>query len=113
MHLYLVSRAFRDQDLVAVIQVVLEAGEATCLPQLVPYIPRQSAHALRAIEKILNKRSDIPEPFRRAVNEALAVLPPARGLRGFFHALRTHRQARREPGDEMARQTQDTPVDTP
>ena len=81
----------------------LEAGEAASLPRLMSYLPGQAARELRRIEKILDRQPDIPEPFQRAVSDAIAALPPARrGLQGLFHAWLGHGQASRESNDKMA-----------
>lgn len=88
---YLASGATGEHSLGAAVQTVLEAGEATVLPRLISYLPGQSAHDLRRIAKMLDRQPDVPEPFKRAVSEAVAALPPERrGLRGLLHAWLGH-----------------------
>lgn len=99
LELYLASNAIRDQDLVAVVWAVLEAGEVSHLPRLIPYIPEQSARKLRTIAKTLSRRADIPESFRCAVSDAITALPPEKGLRDLLRALLESRRGRREEND--------------
>jgi hypothetical protein len=103
LEVYLASGAVREQSLGAVVQAVLEAGESASLPRLMSYLPGQSARELRLIEKTLDKRPEVPEPFKRTVSEAIAALPPARrGLRGLLHTWLGYGQVSRESDDKMA-----------
>jgi hypothetical protein len=65
-------------DLVALVRALLRAGEAACLSRLTPYVQAQSEQGLRALAKVIARRPGIPEPFRRAVGDAVAALPPRR-----------------------------------
>ncbi len=87
LDLYLPSRTERTDDLVALVEALLTAGDATSVSRLVPYVPKQSAKELRALERIVNKHPDIPEDFRHAVIETMEGLPPKQGLKGFIRTL--------------------------
>gem|GEM_PF-4818610 len=76
LDLYLASDAFREQDLVALVKVLLKIGKGDCLSQLVPFVPSQSSQALETLAKLIGPRFNIPEIFRKVVNETLASLPP-------------------------------------
>ena len=67
-----------ERDLVALVQALLEIGEASCLSRLIPYVQAQPEQALRALAKTIARQPVVPEPFRRAVDEAVAALPPRR-----------------------------------
>jgi len=87
LDLYLPSRIARADDLVALVEALLTAGETTLISRLVPYVSQQSAKALRALEKIAPTRPDIPEDFRCAVAEAATGLPRKQGLKGLIRTL--------------------------
>lgn len=65
-------------DLVALVRSLLEVGEVVCLSRLTSYIQAQPEQELRALAKIVAGQPGIPDPFRRAVDEAVAALPPRR-----------------------------------
>jgi hypothetical protein len=67
-----------ERGLVALVQALLEVGEAACLSRLIPCIQAQPEPALRALAKIAVRQPGVPEPFRRAVDEAVTALPPRR-----------------------------------
>jgi hypothetical protein len=82
---YLAPDGPPERDLVALVRALLEIGEASCLPRLTPYIQARPEQELRALEKVIAGRPGVPEPFRRAVDEAVTALPPRRV--GFWAAL--------------------------
>jgi hypothetical protein len=88
LDLYLVHGDSEKTDLVAIVRALLRTGEASCLSRLAPYVQAQSEQELRALEKIIAKRPSVPEPFRRAVGDAVAALPPRR--KGLLSQLLGH-----------------------
>jgi hypothetical protein len=59
-----------------------EAGELACLAQLTAGVPDSSPKALKRLQNVVAQNPDTPEPFRQAVEAAIAALPPETGLRG-------------------------------
>lgn len=74
-----------ERDLVALVRALLEVGEADCLSRLTSYIQAQPEQELRVLERVIAGRPGVPEPFRRAVDEAVTALPPRRA--GLWAAL--------------------------
>jgi hypothetical protein len=71
--------------LAALVQTLLSVGEASCLERLTPYVQAQPERELRALARAIARHPDIPEPFRRAVGDAVAALPA--GRTGFLAQL--------------------------
>jgi len=86
LDLYLVPGGPAGHDLAALVWALLRVGETSCLSRLIPHVKAQPEQELRALEKIIAKRPDVPEPFRRAVGDAVAALPP-RGTGCLAHLL--------------------------
>jgi hypothetical protein len=78
LDVYLAPGGPAEYGLTALVQALLGGGEASCLSRLTPYVQAQPEQELRALEKVVAKRPDIPEPFRRAVGDAVAALPPGK-----------------------------------
>jgi len=87
VEVYLGTYTPQERDWAGLVEALSEAEEAHCLSQLAPYIRGLKAKELRALEKIVQKEFDLPEPFRQAVLEAIAALPQEQGLKGVFRKL--------------------------
>jgi hypothetical protein len=86
LDLYLASGGTAGHDLAALVWALLRVGETSCLSRLVPHVQAQPEQELRTLEEIIAKRPDVPDPFRRAVGDAVAALPPG-GTGGLAHLL--------------------------
>ncbi|MCP4399209.1 MAG: hypothetical protein GY801_18145, partial [bacterium] len=84
VELYLETYTPQERDWAGLVEALSEAEEAHCLSRLVPYMRGLKAQELRALEKIVHKENELPEPFRQAVLQATAALPQEQGLKGVF-----------------------------
>jgi DnaJ-domain-containing protein 1 len=78
LDVYLDSTGSAKPSLTALVRALLRAREAGCLERLTPYVQAQPEQELRALARIIAKRSAIPDPFRHAVGDAVAALPARR-----------------------------------
>jgi hypothetical protein len=78
LDVYLDSTGPPETGLVALVQALLRVGEAGCLGRLAPYVQAQPERELRALARTVAKRPDVPEPFRKAISDAVAALPAGR-----------------------------------
>jgi hypothetical protein len=76
LDLYLATGGLRECELAALVRALLRARETSCLSRLTPYVKAQPEQELRALEEIVARQPDTPGPFRRAVADAVAALPP-------------------------------------
>ncbi|MFN2269410.1 MAG: hypothetical protein ACK2US_01150 [Anaerolineae bacterium] len=88
LDLYLALGGPERSGLVALVRALLKADEASCLSRLTPYVRAQSEQELRALEKTIAKRPNVPKSFRHAVGDAVAALPPRR--KGLLSQLLGH-----------------------
>jgi hypothetical protein len=73
---YLAPGGPAGYNLAALVRALLRVGETACLSRLSPLLQDQPAQELRAIVKAVAKQPGVPEPFRRALGDAVAALPP-------------------------------------
>ena len=71
---YLTSSAVTGRELAQLAEALLVIGEAACLTRLNPSIPGLSASELRALQRNVGNKPDVPEAFRTALSEAMANL---------------------------------------
>jgi hypothetical protein len=86
---YLAPGGPAGYDLSALVRTLSRVGESACLSRLSALVHAQPEHEVRDMARFIVKQPDIPEPFRKAVGDALAALPPGRtrpldGLRDRF-----------------------------
>jgi hypothetical protein len=67
-------------DLPNLIAKLLETGQARCLARLAEFVPDARRTELEKLGKLTEENPDTPEPFRRAVSEAIGTLPPEPGF---------------------------------
>ncbi len=91
--LYLASSDL--DDLLELTEALIDAGETTCLSRLTGYVSSLPGKELRKLGKLIDKQSGIPKSFQAAVEQALAALPPQKGVKGMLRAV-----WRRLPGRE-------------
>ena len=85
VEVYLETYPPEERDWTGLVGALLETEEAHCLSQVVPDMRGLKAKELRALEKIVRKEIDLPEPFRQAVLQATAALPhQEHGLKEVF-----------------------------
>jgi hypothetical protein len=65
--------------LAALVQALLGVEEAGCLERLTPRVHALPEQELRDLARVVAKHPAIPEPFRHAVGDAVAGLPPRKG----------------------------------
>lgn len=82
-------------DLFELTEALIEAGESNSLARLTNEVRKLPEKPLRKLAKLVDKHSDIPGPFRQAIDEAIAALPKQTGIRGLIGAVR-----RRLPGGD-------------
>ncbi len=75
------------KDMPNLVEALLEAGEAACLPRLAPHVPGLSRKELNKIAKLIEDQSAVPDVYRDAVTQAIAALPPARGIKGVLKSV--------------------------
>jgi hypothetical protein len=75
---YLALNGPAEHNLAALVPALLKVGEVSCLSRLTPYVQVQPEQGLRTLAKIVARQPGIPEPFQRAVAEAVEALPPRR-----------------------------------
>jgi hypothetical protein len=64
--------------LAALVRALLNVGEARSLERLTSYVQTQPERELRALARIVAKTPGVPPPFRHAVGDAVAALPPGK-----------------------------------
>ena len=77
----------RFDDVTALVEVLIKANETACLSRLSRRISGLSPQELKKLAKLIDKQSDIPEAFKAAVEQAVAQLPPERGVKGVLQAV--------------------------
>ena len=78
----------RMPEMLELVEALVEVEETKCLPRLNEYVPMLSNKVLRKLGKYVERLGeDIPEPFRETVAEAVANLPPERGIFGMVKRL--------------------------
>jgi DnaJ-domain-containing protein 1 len=78
LDVYLDTGSSAEVGLAALVRALLRVGESSCLERLVPRVQSQPEPELRVLARIVAKRPGIPKPFRHAVGDAVAALPPRR-----------------------------------
>ena len=91
---YLALGGQAGYDLSALVRALSRVGEAACLSRLSGLVQDQPEREVRDIARFIAKRSDTPEPFRRAVGDAVEALPlgragPLERLRDRFSSRET------------------------
>lgn len=92
LDIYLTTRL---DDVAGLVEALIEAKEVASLPRLNGYLPKLPAKELLKIERMIEDEADIPASFRQAVAQAIAALPPDRGIKGFLKSV-----WRRLPGQD-------------
>jgi hypothetical protein len=81
------------EDLVGLVEALMEVEETACLSRLAGYVPSLSAKDLKKLARLIEKQPDTSESLQLAVEEAMAVPPPEKGIKGVLRRVR-----RRLPG---------------
>ncbi len=92
LDLYLASGG---DDLPELVEALIEVKETACLARLTSYVPKLSEKELKKLAGLIDKQPNIPEPFQVALEQAIAALPPKKGVKGVLRAV-----WRRLPGRE-------------
>jgi hypothetical protein len=74
-------------DIIGLVEALIEAKETACLARLADAVPKLAAGDLDGLAHIIDKQRDIPQPFRRAVEEASAASPPEGGIKRILRAV--------------------------
>ncbi len=74
-------------DFIELVEALITADEADCLPRLNGYVANLPRKELKKLAKLIDRDNNIPESFRAAVDEAIAALPPRRGISGMLKAI--------------------------
>jgi hypothetical protein len=74
------------ENLVDLVEALLKAGEVACLSRLTATVSELPGKELKELSKLIDDQPSIPEPFRRAVEQALAAAPPA-GFKEVWRSL--------------------------
>jgi hypothetical protein len=77
-------------DLLELTEALIEAEETNSLSRLAPEVRKLPDKPLRKLAKLVDKHTDIPRPFRQAVDEAIAALPEQTGFKRLIGAVRRH-----------------------
>ena len=95
LNLYLRSPAQSARSVARLVELLIAGGDASCLSRLAPYLREQPAEDLKKLARIVKKNREVPEAFRRAVDEAVLALPPSSsGLHGFLQSFFGSRRTR-------------------
>ncbi len=84
LDLYLASGL---DDLLELTEELIQAGETTCLSRLTGYVSSLPGKELKKLARLIDKQPGIPKPFQTAVEQAIAALPPKKGLKGALRAV--------------------------
>jgi hypothetical protein len=78
LDVYLDADGSARVGLAALVRALLNVGEARSLERLTSYVQAQPERELRALARIVAKTPGVPPPFRHAVGDAVAALPPGK-----------------------------------
>lgn len=104
LDVYLGFDALARRNMIVLIRELLTVGEVECLNRLGAFIPELDSGQLVSLEKIVNKRPDIPEQFQHAISEAMTVLSAAKAPRRNLNRLRRDLEGLRQRAVWSARQ---------
>jgi hypothetical protein len=74
-------------DIIGLVEALIHARETACLARLANAVPKLAGGDLDRLAHIVDKQRDVPESFRRAVEEASAASPPEGGVRRLLRAV--------------------------
>jgi hypothetical protein len=74
-------------DIIGLVEALIHARETACLARLANAVPKLAGGDLDKLAHIVDKQRDVPESFRRAVEEASAASPPEGGVRRLLRAV--------------------------
>ncbi|HEX9926587.1 MAG TPA: hypothetical protein VGD99_28330, partial [Anaerolineae bacterium] len=74
-------------DVAALVEALIKMDETACLSRLSGQLSGLPPKELRKLAKLIDKRPNIPETFKAAVEGAVTQLPPERGVKGVLQAV--------------------------
>ena len=74
-------------DIIGLVEALIKVKQTACLTRLVDAVPKLEGGDLDRLAHIVDKQRDVPQSFRRALEEASAASPPEGGIKRILRAV--------------------------
>jgi hypothetical protein len=75
------------EDMMGLVERLIEIKETACLSRVADRVGQLSGKELKKVARLIEEEPKIPEPFRLAVEQAMAARPPKRGIKDALQSI--------------------------